>query len=518
MARQFGLRTEIIVNLLILMGAALLFSGFLLLNLAEREMVRGRIEGARQQLEVAGRLLGELLPDAGSLAQQQRALRASLAYSEASWLLVDDQQQILARDSSSATRLHAEEVVSARLERQAIIHLNYTSVYSFTGSGDDFLRITVPLYTGQHFRGALQARFPLASVKDELRRVGRLYLLYVLFYGGVLLAFGVWLLGKAVLRPVRKLTSATARVAQGDLLQEVTPEGPREIAELSRSFNAMTQALQQSRHQTEESIRMLRSANEELLRTQHELLRAERLASVGHLAAGMAHEIGNPLGAVIGYLDLLHSELPPGRQQEVTDRAVGEARRIDRLVKELLDFAAPASQLSEAVDPVAVLGEAVELLHHQGALAGVRVENALPAALPPVRISRDRLLQVLINLLCNARDAVAPDPATEGMLLLRGGADRQQVWLAITDNGSGMPAEALASIFDPFFTTKAPGQGRGLGLTVCHRIVTEAGGAITAESTAGQGSTFTIRLPICFSAGEHLTPPGPSLSPGQIGM
>jgi two-component system, NtrC family, sensor kinase len=507
MAKQFGLRTEIIVNLLILMGAALLFSGFLLLNLAEREMVRGRVDSARQQLEVAGRLLTELIPQAGTLSQQQ-ALRASLAGTNASWLLVDEQSHIAARDSSSSLQLHAEDFLFARHDRQAFTHLSYTSVYFLSGGqGDDLVRITVPLYTGQHFRGALQGQFPLASVKEELRRVGTLYLLYVAFYGIVLLFFGSWLLGKAVVRPVRKLTTATARVAQGDLLQEVIPEGPKEIAELSHTFNTMTRALQQSRQETEQSIRMQRSANEELRRTQHELVRSERLASVGHLAAGMAHEIGNPLGAVLGYLELLRGELPAGRQQDIADRAASEAGRIDRLVKELLDYAVPASQDLEPIDPAAVLSDAVELLHHQGALVKVLVENKLPASLPLTYICRDKLLQVLINLLCNARDAMAQRGDHEAVLLLRGGKDGEQVWLSIMDNGSGMNPEAMANIFDPFFTTKAPGQGRGLGLTVCHRIVSEAGGSIVAESQAGQGSTFTLRLPIAGSVGSVIALP-----------
>jgi signal transduction histidine kinase len=501
MARQFGLRTEIIVNLLILMGAALLFSGFLLLNLVEREMVRGRVDNARQQLEVAGRLLAELAPHAGPLSQARDALRASIAHVDASWVLLDEQLQVIAQEAASTALPHSEDVLAVRHARQALTHLSYTSVYFLFGEqGADFVRITVPLYKGQNFRGVLQGQFPLSSVKDELRWVGTLYLLYIAFYGAVLLFFGIWLLGKAVVQPVRKLTTATCRVAQGDLIQEVIPEGPREIAELSLTFNTMTRALQQSRQETEESIRMLRSANEELQRTQQELLRAERLASVGHLAAGMAHEIGNPLGAIIGYLDLLNGELPPGRQQDMACRAFGEAGRIDRLVKELLNYAVPAGQAVEAIDPAAVLDEVVELLCHQGVLAGVRIEKNLPRSLPPVQISRDKLLQVLVNLLCNARDAMAHGIDQEAVLTLQGGVDGAHIWMAITDNGSGIHPETLANIFDPFFTTKAPGQGRGLGLTVCHRIINEAGGTIVVDSQAGLGSTFVVRLPHCAGA------------------
>ncbi len=493
MARQFGLRTEIIVNLFILMGAALLFSGFLLLNLLERELVKNNIENDRQQLILAARL-------AESMAgKQQEAIRSALAGTPAHWFLVNEDLHVIASDSPVTTLpVQREDMAWLRFEEEPITLLDYSSFYFF-GRSDaaEIVTITVPLRVGGRFTGALQGRFSLAPVKEALAGATQFYLFFLLLYGGVLLLFGFWLLGKTVVRPVRQLTAATTRIAGGDLQPVAVPEGPREIADLAHSFNHMTTALQESRARAEHSIASLRQANEELRQTRDDLVRSERLASVGHLAAGMAHEIGNPLGAIIGYLELLRGDLPAGREQEIAIRAAAEAERIHLLVRELLDYARPDTSDTEPVDPAAVLAEAVELLTHQGALAGIDLANGLPATLPKVLISRHKLLQVCINLLVNARDAIrspAEEKACSGIICLSGGAHAAEVWLAIGDNGSGIDPAVLPHIFDPFFTTKAPGHGRGLGLAVCHRIVVESGGRIEVRSNREDGSTFMVRM------------------------
>jgi signal transduction histidine kinase len=282
----------------------------------------------------------------------------------------------------------------------------------------------------------------------------------------------------------------TQQVAAGDLGRALAVKGPREIADLSRSFNTMTAALRKSREESQAHIVSLKKTNEDLKRTQEELIRSEKMASVGHLAAGMAHEIGNPLGAVVGYLEFLKTELPSGGSKDIAERALAETERIDRLVKDLLDYAAPAASEPEMLDPAAVMAEARDILFYQGIFEALRLESKLPSVLPSVVVVRHKLLQVFVNLLLNARDASSKG----GSIRLLGGEEGQYVWLSVADEGPGMSPEVLTHIFDPFYTTKAPGKGRGLGLSVCHRVVEEAGGKIEVRSAAGQGSVFTIRL------------------------
>jgi signal transduction histidine kinase len=277
------------------------------------------------------------------------------------------------------------------------------------------------------------------------------------------------------------LQELTQSVASGHLEASVEMAGPREIADLADSFNRMMASLRQSREETRNHIASLQKVNDELIRS-------EKMASVGHLAAGMAHEIGNPLGAIVGYLELLKSDLSDPGQRDLAGRSLVEAGRIDRLVRELLDFAAPSTCCGEVFDPVAVAGESLELLQNQGVLEGRRLEARLPAKLPCVRMVRHRLQQVLVNLLINARDATEAGD----LIRLEGGVDQDTPWLSVRDAGSGIAPEVLPHLFDPFYTTKASGQGRGLGLAICQRIIEEAGGRIEVTSEPGRGSEFRV--------------------------
>jgi two-component system, NtrC family, sensor kinase len=295
-----------------------------------------------------------------------------------------------------------------------------------------------------------------------------------------------------VIGPIRRLKDATARIARGDLDHGLPEKGTREIAELAASFNQMSTSLKRSREQTAETITSLIEANEALAQTRQELIRSEKMASVGHLAAGMAHEIGNPLSAAIGYLELLKRGPSTPHEQDLCRRTLDELERIDRLVRDLLDYAAPANAAAELLDPLQVAADAVHLLENQGAFGGIRVALEASESLPRVRIERHKLTQVFVNLLLNARDALGENGGVIG-LSIDGHGD--EVVLSVHDDGAGMAPEVSSHIFDPFFTTKGPGQGRGLGLSVCHRIIDEAGGSIEVLSTPGAGSVFRIRLP-----------------------
>ncbi len=174
-----------------------------------------------------------------------------------------------------------------------------------------------------------------------------------------------------------------------------------------------------------------------------------------------------------------------------------ELARIDRLVRDLLDFAAPNSEEQELLDPVDVVTEACGLLSQQGALDEVAVSRSLPEGLAKVRVSRHKLLQVFVNLLLNARDACRE----AGTVCVEAGLDGDQIRITVTDDGCGMQPGQLPHVFDPFYTTKAPGKGRGLGLAVCHRIIEEVDGSIAVASRPGEGSTFTVTLPVAEGDG-----------------
>ena len=497
MPRTHGLRAEIALHLVFLVGAALLMGGFLLLRLGERELVDQRaamLTGTMQQLaelpletdanhsdemrlrQVASRFHG--LPGLISLELWQAAAGG---YQPLDGLPVPPP----GRESgeSAAMRYWLD---GPRME------IVYPTLWlPGFGSGTPGVRIMLPLSQGGRSVGLARAHFSLADVAGRLRRGQHLVLLYALLYAVVVLWCGLYLLQRHVVKPTRKLLDSTRQVAAGDLTVLVPEQGPREIADLGASFNAMVGALRDSRRSTEEHILSLQAANRELQQTRDELVRSAKMATVGHLAAGMAHEIGNPLAAIVGYLELIKT----GTGQEgadLADRASGEAGRIQRLVRDLLDYAAPAASQKETFDPTTVAVEALSVVGGQGLLEGLSVDNAMPESLPSVMMVRHQLLQVVINLLLNARDACA---SSGGGIRLEGGHGPDGVWLAVADQGAGIAPDIQAHIFDPFFTTKAPGKGRGLGLAVCQQIMDSAGGQISVASQPGLGTRFTLRLP-----------------------
>ncbi len=482
MARIVGLRTEILVNLAILVGAALLFSGFLLLKLTENELVTQRASNAVAMTEVLARAMVAEGESSEALAQQTHTLLTPLSAQIESWILYDRNLEPLASFQLESLDLPVDPGQFRFIEEPVVVidyAFGWLPFRSQPSTG--FVSVTLPLQQKREFAGIFQTRFSLDDIRLRIQSARQLVLLYVAMYGTILVIFGLYLLGRNVVQPIRRLQVLTQKVAAGNLDASLEVSGPHEIADLANSFNHMIVSLRQSHEETRTHIASLHKVNDELVRS-------EKMASVGHLAAGMAHEIGNPLTAIVGYLELLKSELTDGSQRDLADRTLVETGRIDRLVRELLDFAMPSTGSGERFDPVLVAGESLDLLQNQGVLEHRRVERSLPEALPCIEMARHRLQQVLINLLMNARDATADGD----LICLTGGVDNGIPWLSVRDSGCGISSEVLAHLFDPFYTTKA--SGRGLGLAISQRIIEEAGGRIEVCSEPGQGSEFRIWL------------------------
>ena len=336
----------------------------------------------------------------------------------------------------------------------------------------------------------MQIRFSLEGLHQRVSQAQRLTLIYVIVYGLVLAAFGVYLLNRNVVKPVRQLHQATTAVAAGTLTAVAVSSGPGEIHELADSFNQMVSALAASRAETEEHIASLEEINQALARARDDLVRSEKLATVGHLAAGMAHEIGNPLGAVVGYLNILKEDLSDDAR-DLVERSLVETGRIDRLIRELLEYAAPVDRQVESFCPVTLLRETVALLRHQGQFDDIEIDDQCVVGDCLVSMDRGRLMQVWINLLLNAQDAIKGKGRIELSSQQVGDINK----ISIHDDGDGIAADVAKRIFEPFFTTKDPGRGYGLGLAVCQRIIDENGGSIEVASDAGRGACFTVSLP-----------------------
>jgi two-component system NtrC family sensor kinase len=321
---------------------------------------------------------------------------------------------------------------------------------------------------------------------------------------GVFVLYGRALVSRLVLRPLNRVMAAADAVADGDLDARAPDAGTRDFATLAERLNRMT---------------------DRLLDAQSQLVRSEKLASVGRLAAGVAHEIGNPLGALGTYVEVLRRR---GSDAEVTAGITRELERIDRIVRSLLDYARPHDDPLQPVDAARITAGAFELLRAQGAFRGARAELDVAPDVPSVLGRAHVLEQVLVNLVLNAVDA-APDgrvvvgarrwayepgrappsprrasdaPRTAFPRVperrpsrVEFAAGHPGALLFVADSGPGVAPQDRGKVFEPFYTTKEPGHGTGLGLAIVARAVDEMGGVVWVDGAREGGAAFKLFFP-----------------------
>lgn len=334
-----------------------------------------------------------------------------------------------------------------------------------------------------------------APADDAASPMTDLLMLYVSVTGGTILLLTYVALTHLIVRPVAVVTHASERLAAGGRHVDVPVRGAAEVARLAIAFNQMAAQLRTERQALEDRVRELEQTTTELDTAHDHLVRSERLASVGRLAAGVAHEIGNPLAAILGLVELVRAgDLEPAEREEFLRRVQLETERIQKIIRDLLDFSRQGRDEEDA-DATADLGEVVEdavrLVAPQKDLNQVDIERRVDPDVPRVRGSADRLGQLVLNLLLNAADAIGG----EGSIRLEVHAVDGIVELVVADSGPGIPPTVMDELFEPFVTTKPAGQGTGLGLAVCHTIVERLGGSIEAENAPGGGARFVVRLP-----------------------
>lgn len=336
-----------------------------------------------------------------------------------------------------------------------------------------------------------EVRLFLRPVERSEGGASNLLLLYVAVTGGAILLLAYVSLTYLIVRPVSALTEASERLAKGRHV-DVPVRGAAEVARLAVSFNRMAAELRSERQALEDRLRELEQTTHELENAQEQLVRSERLASVGRLSAGVAHEIGNPLAAILGMIELARDpDVDDADRTEFLRRIQNETERIHRIIRDLLDFSRRGRDSTDALattDLREVVEDAARLVSPQKDLREVSIERRLAASLPSVRGPSDQLAQVVLNLLLNAADAIEGDGA---ILVEVAESDREGfVRLAVTDSGPGIAPEIRDHLFEPFVTTKPAGEGTGLGLAVVHTIIERLGvrSPSRAPTRAARGS------------------------------
>ncbi len=337
-----------------------------------------------------------------------------------------------------------------------------------------------------------------------------------LLAGATLVVFtsvGAFLLRRNVVAPLERLAAGARAIAEGQAGIRVAVEGPPETEQVARAFNEMTEALEGRSEALRKAVVDLRTANSELWEARAGLDRAERLAAVGRLAAGVAHEVGNPIGAILAFMDLAARDAglsETGRSH--LSRAAREGERVRRILRQLLDFSRPARPERRALDLPAIARDACALLQAQARYQRVRFEFDATEALAAAAGDAGAVSQILLNLLLNAADAALGAEQPRVCVCLRPGALRGRstdgagapssrgrpdaVACSVLDNGPGISPEDRERIFDPFFTTKAPGEGTGLGLSTALRLAEEMGGTLAlVNASAEMATAFELLLP-----------------------
>ncbi len=484
-SRAPGLRTQIVLALAALMALAFVPLFFAVASLA-RATLRDAREDAAQSL---GRAVAAHVAEADRWENRdvlRERLESHVGQGGVAAIAVFDVEGHVVAEAGDPNETSRMVAPSAPFGESA---------HAVHGALGRALDVVVP--EGGH---AIVARVRTDDSAAQAAPLVRLVALYMTIFALALLLFAYFVLTWLIVKPVDSLVHAADRVAGTRANIQVPRSGPREIVELASSLKGMTDRLALEQDAMRRKVLELTETTQRLTLAQAQLVRSERMASVGRLAAGVAHEIGNPLAAIMGMQDLLlDDDLPRETQLDFVGRMKRETERIHLVLRDLLDFSRPEEKDTGAEShhpPAQVAGVVTgvtALLRPQPAWRDVTLVNEATDEALLVSLSAGRLTQVLLNLMLNAVDAMAgkPDP------IIKVAASRQagMVELIVVDNGGGVPASMQERLFEPFVTSKEVGKGTGLGLAVCRGIIESARGTIALDGGHVGGARFIIRLP-----------------------
>jgi two-component system NtrC family sensor kinase len=542
---QMSLRTKVVLSLTFLMASAMLLIGMVMLKVSQTDLVQAKVEqglllkGALQQL-LTSRLNAsgeniDLAKTSGVLAGFQAGSPGAMS----SWgVTVANREGQVVYPRVGNEPVHQQPLPGL----QRVMRLRVDSV-SFSTSSKSFWQllpekivIAAPLYQDRSVIGALRLESLLTDVSESLARFQKLLLFYIVVDVLVLVVFGTYIFSKLVVKPVQQLVQTAESFQEGDIIPDVSAGEQNELGKLSQALNSMLQRLAENKQELRQHISSLEQANLELQRAQQEVIFSEKLASVGRLAAGIAHEIGNPIGIVLGYLELLQrKDIDEIERLELIDRMSTEIQRMNQTIRQLLDFSRPGPGERQVVPVHPLVRETLAVLDHQFSKQEIEVVLELEAESDTVFAKADQLKQVFLNLMVNAADAMeatnerpqggqlrvhtrsfageslvkkdvgskplrrSTDPIAADFSSLRrvhGTTDDRWIEIQFADTGVGITQEDQERVFDPFFTTKEAGKGTGLGLSVSIQIIETLGGRMDLASNPGEETRVIIQLPL----------------------
>ncbi len=545
---DISLRTEVIINISLLMLAAILLIGFTISKINERSIIQEKIKSGEGMIQDVQAIVDFLSRDKRDFSLHHPVVREEIqefiqfylrekGYYD---LLITDQELrlIASKRMEGWGKPLSNELLKKSIQTGQLLPQIEQSGGFLTTSYKKIIFYS-PLWNQGKIVGGIKLEVPIGDVMVHLLESQRLILTFIILDSIILIVFGSFLLSRVLVKPLKELVGLTQKISNGDFSQKIEVASKNEIGQLISSFNKMIDRLRENQENLEKYLDSLESTNKKLKQAQEELIRSEKLASIGRFAAGVAHEVGNPLGAILGYTSILEGgEVSPEESKDYLRRIEKEIERINRIVRELLDFARPSKVEATEIDVNKVIEQTLSLLSYQKGFKNIQTLLELQPNLPKIRGDDSQLSQVFINIILNAVDAMPdgglltiqthqfmvedhfpsrykalypprrkgdpeesdyshlrkPDPLS--VIFTKFSKGDQLVRIRISDTGIGIKKEEIEKIFDPFFTTKSPDKGTGLGLSVSLRIIESMGGDIRVESEVGKGTTFEVYFPI----------------------
>lgn len=410
-------------------------------------------------------------------------------------------------DSSSSVPKNTirRSLIGAATQKQ-LTAVNLGNQWVFPGHIPRYQLVCMPLGQNATLK-ALGLLIDLAPLRQDIVKLNNLMFIYFMVNLVLFSAIGAYRLTRIYMSPIQRMVKRADDFRDEDALLFSARIGDNEINQLSKSLNLLLSRISEDKRQLQQTVAELEVSNTNLKKAQEEVVRAETLASVGRLASGVAHEIGNPLGIVLGYLDLLaNPDIDEADHRDYLKRSESEIERINGIIRQLLDLSRPADNQVDLIHLHEILKDTVAIVGPQPLMKNISIEMQLSAVYDSVLAAPEQLRQVFLNLLLNAADAIALKGDGQGRIqiksrlisagMLPSYPTNEVFEVVFEDDGPGIPLEMQGSIFEPFFTTKDPGKGTGLGLSVSFMIIENLKGHLAAEQAEQGGTRMCIRLPL----------------------
>jgi two-component system, NtrC family, sensor kinase len=514
-----GIKTNIAVKLAILLAVAMLLADIILVITVQREYIQSAVsKGFLISNDIQKHLIKK--SDSGILTLNPDYtvnLDALINITGFSCVVVQDRNSnIIYRDKQNCPVFDKIKIITKEsIESVKGITQLTGNAWGVFWMQERYLIMSAPLFADGRAEAGVGIVLELDNIYRVLRNTQKVLFVYFVINLLVLALIGLYLILNVAVKPVERIVKRAEEFREEDDLFVLSGNTNNEFDKLSKALNRLLKRVARDKEELMENISSLEKSNTDLKRAQNDVVRAEKLASVGRLSAGIAHEVGNPIGIIIGYLELLkQKDIPDDERNEYITRAENEINRINGIIRQLLDISRPSDGKPEVVKVHEIIENIAEIVKFQPFTSGIDLKTSLDAGEDRVLSDPNQLRQIFLNLIINAVDAVSSSKnRNTGKLLIRSevipGSDNEAISnrpvlkISFIDNGSGVSEKNIGNIFDPFYTTKEPGKGTGLGLFVSFALIEGMGGKIKAESVEGEGTTMSIYLPIQEDASDR---------------